>query len=108
MSASERASDGVGGAADQRRVHAEVPLAAGHRTPDARTGQFEHPADVFGRDEMPGRAKNVGAHKVTAIEGGLQRLERGAGDALRERPERARKVLRLDRPEVRDDLARVT
>ena len=54
---------------------------------------------------MPGRPQDVGTQEVAAIEGALQRLERCAGDALRERPERGRVVLRLDRPEVRDDLA---
>ena len=82
-----------------------VQLPSDERT-DARGRQLQQPADVLGRDEVPGRSQHVGADHAALVQ---QRLEfsgvgelRTAGDG----PRRLARVLGLDREQAPDHRCR--
>src|SRR5204862_2416724 len=75
---------------------------------DSRSGQLEHPADVRGSDEMPGRAQHVRPQDAAVRERRLDIAIRQMGCAQAESPLRRRVVLRLDGAKPGDDVGWMT
>jgi hypothetical protein len=81
---------------DDGRVQTELAIHRSVCGMHSRRSQRQQPADVLRRDEMPGRAKRVGAQDLSIIEGDFDvRLGRCL-QAQSNRPFRPGEVLRLD------------
>ncbi len=60
---SEGALDDIHRAGHHVRAQAELAIVGGHPLGHLRTGEVQHPPDVGGSDEVPGRRKDVGPER---------------------------------------------
>ena len=82
--ARERALDDAAGSRQDSCVELELPLLVAVEAMDVGRGQREEPADVIGKDEVPGGAEDVGAEETALVEGAI---DGGIGRALHSLPE---------------------
>ena len=92
---------------DEAIVQSQLAVVGRVHPPDARPGQFEHPADVGRRHEVPGRAQDVGPEDASLAERTLDILIGQSRDAQAERPLGGGVVLRLDGAHPRDNVGRI-
>jgi hypothetical protein len=102
MAARERLFEHCGAASREVGVDLVQPILECTRLVDARPRQLEQPSQVLGRDEVPGRSKDVRPEDLAGVECSIELGIRGAVDPLADRPLRAGVVLRLDREELPD------
>jgi hypothetical protein len=87
--------------ADQQRgsllqhllVQSQLPVVVGVQRVDARRGERQHPADLGGQNEVPGRPQDVGPEDGPVREGPVEVGVADAGGALADRPFRRAVVL---------------
>jgi hypothetical protein len=91
------------GALEDRRVQAVGAEIGRADRQDARAGERQQPADIGGRDEMPGGTQDVGAQDGAVVKRPVEAGVGGAGQALGQRPLGAEVVLRLHRAQPGDE-----
>jgi hypothetical protein len=87
-------------------VQLEPAVIGRHECLDARSREFEHPANVLRHDEVPGGPHDVRAQNCALVEGAIDVRSGGADRALGDAPLCARIVLRLDGGEPSYDVLR--
>ena len=103
----ERALEDGRGARAKRVVQSELAAVVREDLMDVRRGQLQHPADVRGGDEVPGRPHDVCAQDPPGIEGAVEcRLRCRFWQPKTERPLRGAELLRLHRAKPRHDIGR--
>ena len=104
--AAQGADDCSLAAAEDCRVKLEPAVIGRHAGTDARPCERQHPADVFGRDEMPCWPHDVRAENASLAEGPLDLSVRCALHSQPQSPFRVAILLRLYRAQPADDVLR--
>ena len=94
-------------ARDEAIIQPQLAVVGRVHPPDAWAGQLEHPVNVRGCHEMPGRPQDVRPEDVPLAERTLDILIGQSRDAQAERPLGGGVVLRLDGAHPRDNVRRM-
>ena len=102
----ERTVDHRAALRERLRIELRLAVVVGVDRVNPRRAEFQQPADVLGRDEMPRRPQYVRAQDLTVVERFLDVVAIAAGRSDTDRPLGGRKILRLHGTEPRHDLRR--
>ena len=93
--------------AEGRPVELEPAVIGGHAGAHARCCERQHPADIRGGDEVPGRAHHVRAKDLSLAEREFNLIVSGAPHPQPKCPLRVGVLLRLHRAKPADDVFRI-